>query len=274
MLTTPPTPRSPALGAPALTTDGVPDVAATLVAPRAAPGAPPLRGRTRRRMSTLDAEVVDAGAGGRGSLADQAYEHLLDALLVLDIRPGEPLKDDAIARDLEIGRTPVREALKRLETDRLVVTYPRRGTFATGIDITDLGQISEVRRELEPLAAAGAARRATAARRRELVELAAVIADLDPSSVDATTLMRHDVAVHRGVYRACGNPHLEDVLVRLDNLATRIWCLVLDRLPALGGHVGEHVDLLQAVVDGRAEDAAALAAEHVAGFERTVRGVL
>ncbi|WP_299038606.1 GntR family transcriptional regulator [uncultured Pseudokineococcus sp.] len=233
-------------------------------------------------MSTPDAEVVDTGAGGadasaaggRGSLADHAYEHLRDALLVLDIRPGEPLKDDAIARDLDIGRTPVREALKRLETDRLVVTYPRRGTFATGIDITDLGQISEVRRELEPLAAAGAARRASAAQRRELTALAALIADLDPASVDATTLMRHDVAVHRGVYRACGNPHLEDVLVRLDNLATRIWCLVLDRLPALGGHVGEHADLLRAVVDGRADDAAALAAEHVAGFERTVRGVL
>ncbi|GAA2024856.1 GntR family transcriptional regulator [Pseudokineococcus marinus] len=216
-----------------------------------------------------------AGAAARGgSLADLAYEHLRDALLVLEVRPGAPLKDDVVARELDVGRTPVREALKRLETDRLVVTYPRRGTFAAPIDISDLGQISEVRRSLEPLAAAGAARRATDEQRAGLAGLAATIAALDPPAMTAVELMRHDVAVHRGVYAASGNPHLEDVLVRLDNLATRIWCLVLDRLPAIGGHVHEHVDLLRAVVEGREDDAAALAEEHVAAFERTVRGVL
>ncbi|WP_445262930.1 GntR family transcriptional regulator [Pseudokineococcus sp. 1T1Z-3] len=207
-------------------------------------------------------------------MAEMAYEHLRDALLLLDIRPGEPLKDDAIARRLDVGRTPVREALKRLEGERLVVTYPRRGTFAAAIDMTDLGQISEVRRQLEPLAAASAARRASAAERAGLAGLAARVGGLDVASLDAAELMRHDVAVHRGVYRASGNPHLEDVLVRLDNLATRIWCLVLDRLPALGGHVGEHVDLLHAVVEGRDDDAAELALHHVVAFERAVRDVL
>lgn len=208
------------------------------------------------------------------TMADRAYEALRDALLVLDIRPGDPLNDEALARELGVGRTPVREALKRLEADRLVVAYPRRGTFATAVDITDLAHLSEIRRTLEPLAAEGAARRAGPAAREELRRLAATIEALDPATLDARTLMRHDVAVHRGVYRACGNPFLEDVLVRHDNLATRIWCLVLDRLPRFGGHVGEHVELLRAIVDGRADDAACLAHEHVTRFEREVRAVL
>jgi hypothetical protein len=63
----------------------------------------------------------------RPSLAETAYRVLQDRLLTLEIRPGDPLNDEALARDLGFGRTPVREALKRLEMDRLVVTYPRRG---------------------------------------------------------------------------------------------------------------------------------------------------
>jgi len=220
----------------------------------------------------------DAGGPAVGrtpaTMADRAYEALRDALLVLDIRPGDPLNDEALARDLGVGRTPVREALKRLEADRLVVVYPRRGTFATAVDITDLAHLSEVRRSLEPVAAEGAARRATPTARAELSALAATVEGLDAAALDARTLMRHDVAVHRGIYRACGNPFLEDVLVRHDNLATRIWCLVLDRLPRFGGHVGEHVALLRAIVDGREQEAAQLAREHVTRFEREVRAVL
>jgi DNA-binding GntR family transcriptional regulator len=212
------------------------------------------------------------------SLAEQAYERLRDRLLVLDIRPGEPLNDDALARELGVGRTPVREAFKRLEADRLVVAYPRRGTFATTVDMTDLGQISESRRALEPLAAAGAARRAGAAARAELSALARTVAGLhaevDGGTLTQRELMRHDVEVHRSIYRHCGNAYLEDVLVRHDNLATRIWCLVLDRLPTFAGHVGEHVALLEAIVAGDADEASRLALDHVTGFEETVRAVL
>ncbi|HEX5905773.1 MAG TPA: hypothetical protein VFY56_02055 [Propionibacteriaceae bacterium] len=48
------------------------------------------------------------------------------------------------------------------------------------------------------------------------------------------------MAIHRLTYRATGNPHLEDVLVRYDNLATRIWCLVIDKLPDLADHIRGH----------------------------------
>lgn len=212
------------------------------------------------------------------SLADLAYERLRDRLVVLDIRPGAPLDDDALARELGVGRTPVREAFKRLEADRLVVAYPRRGTFATTVDMTDLGHISEIRRALEPVAAADAARRAGPAARAELTALADTVrglhAAVDGGTLTQRQLMEQDVEVHRSIYRHCQNPYLHDVLVRHDNLATRIWCLVLDRLPTFAGHVGEHVALLEAIVAGDADRAARLAHDHVTGFEETVRAVL
>src|SRR5690606_9966642 len=159
---------------------------------------------------------------GPASLADQAYEGIRDRLIMLDIRPGDPLNDEALAQELGTGRTPVREALKRLEGDRLVVAYPRRGTFATAVDITDLAHISEIRAQLEPLAASRAAVTAAAATRTRLAELAKDVAELEARVDDRRELLRRDVQVHREIYRAAGNPYLEDILVRQDNLATRI----------------------------------------------------
>jgi DNA-binding GntR family transcriptional regulator len=208
------------------------------------------------------------------SLAAQAYEAIRDRLIMLDIRPGEPLNDDALAQQIGTGRTPVREALKQLEIDRLVVVYPRRGTFATTVDITDLAYISEIRSELEPLAAARAAKTAGTAARERLAELGRNLGDLAAGVADRRELIQRDVEVHREIYRACGNPYLEDILVRQDNLATRIWCLFIDRLPDLAGHVGEHRELLEAIAEGAAEDAARLALDHVTRFDAAIRAVV
>jgi len=207
-------------------------------------------------------------------LSERAYRQLRDQLIMLEIRPGEAINDQVLAGHLGIGRTPVREALKRLESDHLVVSYPRRGTFATRVDITELADISEIRERLEPLAAQRAARTASAGMRAKLRELAADIARSDTAGTDPLALMRYDIMVHRQIYAAAANPHLEDVLIRYDNLATRIWCLVLDKIPSVAGHIAEHVTLLEAIADGDADLAGTLALEHVASFEKTVRSVL
>jgi DNA-binding GntR family transcriptional regulator len=207
-------------------------------------------------------------------LSERAYRTLRDQLIMLEIRPGDAINDSVLATKLGIGRTPVREALKRLESDRLVIAYPRRGTFATRVDFTELADISEIRELLEPLAARRAARNASVPMRAHLRELAADIAESKPGSSDQHTLMRFDITVHRQIYAAAANSHLEDVLIRYDNLATRIWCLVLDKLPSVAGHITEHVNLLHAIADGDAELAAALALEHVSNFEKTIRTVL
>jgi DNA-binding GntR family transcriptional regulator len=222
----------------------------------------------------VTAAQLDSDAAAASSLAERAYLAIQDQLIMLDIRPGEPIDDDQLAKALGVGRTPVREALKRLEVDRLVVSFPRRGTFATGMDISDLAHISEIRVQLEPLAARRAAERATRTERAELVELAVRIQEMDVAQVDPAELMRCDLAVHRTMYRVAGNPHLEDVLIRYDNLATRIFCLFLDRLPTVDEHVGEHVQLLQAIAAGDAERADELARDHVLGFEKAIRAVI
>ncbi|MAO80463.1 MAG: GntR family transcriptional regulator, partial [Nocardioides sp.] len=79
------------------------------------------------------------------SLADRAYEALRHRLVMLDIAPGDVINEAALSAELEVGRTPIREALKRLEGAHLVVSYPRRGTFAANVDITDLAAITEMR---------------------------------------------------------------------------------------------------------------------------------
>lgn len=209
------------------------------------------------------------------SLAERAYLAIRDQLIMLRIPPGEPLDDDRLAASLGAGRTPVREALKRLEVDRLVVSFPRRGTFATGMDIADLAHISEIRVQLEPLAARRAAERAPRATRAELDELAARLDRLDVARTDRADVMRWDLTVHRTIYRAANNPHLEDVLIRYDNLATRIHCMFLDRLSTTDMNiVAEHVALLRAIAAGDADRADDLAREHVLGFERAVRAVI
>jgi DNA-binding GntR family transcriptional regulator len=216
----------------------------------------------------------EAAAGVDLPLSEQAYRQLRDQLIMLEIRPGEAINDSALATKLGIGRTPVREALKRLEGDHLVVSYPRRGTFATRVDITELADISEIRELLEPLAARRAAASATMGMRASLRQLASDIAASDPLTAEPQALMRYDIMVHRQIYAAAANPHLEDVLIRYDNLATRIWCLVLDKIPSVSGHITEHTELLHAIADGDADRAGALALAHVTSFEATVRTVL
>ncbi|MET7703510.1 GntR family transcriptional regulator [Streptomyces sp. NPDC005485] len=217
--------------------------------------------------------TTDPG-GEELSLAERAYRAVRDQLVMLEIRPGAPINEEHLAQSLGVGRTPVREALKRLQYERLITTYPRRGTFATDVNITDLAHISEVRLELEPLAAAQAARRATAADRSVLMAVRRELESVDPLRSGTTDLMHLDLRVHRAVYAAAHNPYLEDTLVRHDNLATRIWCLFIDRLSDMAGHVEEHGPLIEAIVDGEPEKAAQLARSHVEDFERAIRGAI
>src|SRR5512133_190975 len=110
-------------------------------------------------------------APATGLLSDRAYAALRDRLITLQIAPGAPIDEDALIRELGVGRTPVREAVRRLVLEGLVVVYPRRGTFATAINLTSLSDITDVRLQLEPHAAERAARLADEGDRREAREL-------------------------------------------------------------------------------------------------------
>jgi DNA-binding GntR family transcriptional regulator len=218
---------------------------------------------------------VDAMSQGRSGqlLADRAYAELRDRIVTLRIAPGEPINEDLLGEELVMGRTPVREAIKRLALENLVTVFPRRGTFASEINITDLAHISDVRNQLEGHAAYRAAQRLTDAQRAELAGLRAELA-ASKGSDDADALMALDARVHRFVYRCAANPYLEETLGRYFNLSLRIWYLVLDRLPHLFARVHEHDDMLRAIAAGEADRAREIVADHVATFEREIRGVL
>src|SRR6201986_2374849 len=197
-----------------------------------------------------DISVVSEGRGSqRGLLADRAYRALRDRLVTLRIPPGAPIDEDAIGRELKMGRTPVREAIKRLALENLVTVFPRRGTFASEINITDLADISDVRTQLEGHAAYRAPQRITPAQRDELEGLLTEI-EHSQGSDDIAALMALDTRVHRFIHRAAGNPYLEDSLGRFFNLSLRIWYLVLNRLPHVFARVHEQGYLLRAIAYG------------------------
>jgi DNA-binding GntR family transcriptional regulator len=216
--------------------------------------------------------ATGARSGAGELLADRAYVELRDQIVSLAIAPGAPINEESLGRELGLGRTPLREAIKRLALENLVAVYPRRGTFVTEINITDLAHISDVRVQLESHAAYRAAQRLTPAQRDELDALVEEI-ERRPRG-DADALMALDARIHRFVYRCAGNPYLRETLERYLNLSLRIWYLVLGRLPHLFERVHEHTELLEAVRAGDADRARAIAVEHVATFESEIRGVL
>jgi len=169
-----------------------------------------------------------------------------------------------------MGRTPVREALRRLALEGLIVVYPRRGTFASSVNITSLSDITDVRAQLEPHAAERAARLADPGDRREI---AALLAQLDGTS-SQTSLIELDARVHRFVHRCSRNPYLARDLDRYLNMSIRIWYVTFDRLPPMQDPVSEHRALLAAIADADPVAARTVALEHVLAFAREMRAAL
>ena len=202
-------------------------------------------------------------------IADRAYGELRDRIVTLALPPGSPLREDVLMRELALGRTPLREAVKRLALEALVEVRPRSGTYVTDVQASDIVHIAEVRAELEAQAARLAAKRLDDDQRALAAEL-----DADLRAIEGTTgvdaYMRLDERVHRFVWEAAGNPYPLDALERLWALSLRIWHLVLDRVEALPAAVDEQRALLEALVAGDARRAGARMREHVQAFEAEI----
>ena len=199
--------------------------------------------------------------------ADRAYLAIRGLIVSLELPPGAVIDERELMERLGLGRTPVREALRRLAQEQLVEVFPRRGMFVTGVDVRDLARISEVRAALEPEAARLAADRATDVEREEL-------ADLGDGIKKGADLMGLDERIHRSIYAAAHNHLLEKTLGEYYVLALRIWMIALDRAQDLQDAVEAHRDLIRAIVVADGECAAELMRAHVEGFEDAMRKVL
>ena len=202
------------------------------------------------------------------SLADKAYHEIRGLIVSLELAPGAVIDERELIKRLEIGRTPVREALRRLSHEGLVEVYPRRGMFVTGVDVRELARLSEVREVLEPEAARLAAERATDADREELRSL------LEELDAGGSELMGLDERIHRAVYRAAHNDLLEATLEQYYVLALRIWSIALDRAHELEEAVETHRTLLEAIQAGDGDRAADTMRAHVQNFEQAMHRVL
>jgi DNA-binding GntR family transcriptional regulator len=202
-------------------------------------------------------------------VAERAYVALRDRIVMHHLPPGTVLREDALMQDLDIGRTPLREAVKRLALENLVAVQPRRGTFVTAIEAADIQNITEVRAELEGYAAELAALRLDPDTHATADTLLHDIESLDGAG-DQELLMRFDERIHRFIWEAAHNPYLAQTLERYFTHSLRIWYLVLDHVPTLGHAVHDQTQLLEAILDRNGPHARTIMHEHVIAFQREI----
>lgn len=202
-------------------------------------------------------------------VAERAYVELRDRIVTLHLPPGTVLREDELMSEMGIGRTPLREAVKRLALENLVEVQPRRGTFVSAIEAADIQNITEVRAELEAYAAELAALRLDPDTRAKADALLHDIESLDGAG-DPDLLMRMDERIHRFIWEAAHNPYLAQTLERYFTHSLRIWYLVLDRVPTLGHAVHDQSQLLEAILDRSGPHARTIMHEHVIAFQREI----
>jgi DNA-binding GntR family transcriptional regulator len=202
-------------------------------------------------------------------VAERAYVELRDRIVTLRLAPGTVLREDELMREMGIGRTPLREAVKRLALENLVAVQPRRGTFVTAVEASDILNITEVRAELEGYAAELAALRMNGEARAAAEALLDEIEEVT-NPHEQEWLMRFDERIHHFVWEASGNPYLIETLERYFTHSLRIWYLVLDRVPGLGHAVHDQMHLLEALLERDGSRARTIMREHVLAFQREI----
>jgi len=210
-----------------------------------------------------------SGVPSPALVAERAYLELRDRIVTLRLAPGTVLREDELMSAMDIGRTPLREAVKRLALESLVAVQPRRGTFVAGVESADIVNVTEVRAQLEGYAAELAAQRIDAPARAAGEALLHEVEELSRPD-DQDWLMRFDERIHHFTWEASGNPFLVETLERYWTHSLRIWYLVLDRVPGLGHAVHDQTQLLQALLDGEGDAARTIMREHILAFQSEV----
>lgn len=205
------------------------------------------------------------------SLSQQAYDRIKRKIVYLELEPGAVIDEAALQEELALGRTPIREALQRLEKEKLVTIVPRRGMFVTEISITDLYQIFELRLTVEALAIRLAARRGTAVHWQQMAD---VLNSIPWDKATDQQLIEIDEACHHIIYDAAGNHFLEDMLITCYALSLRLWYFFLHRIGDMRTAVQEHQQIYEVLRDGNASEAVRLMEQHIQSFQAEMHAIM
>ena len=196
---------------------------------------------------------------------DRAYKLLLDLILGGKIDTDTPLSERKLAETLDMGRTPIREAVRALVHEGLLETRPARGTFVRAVTLDDVREIYEVKLALEGMAAYLAAERGvTEALLAYGPKFKAMMKR--PESFDVEEIYQLGATFHIEIFNAARNKNLFQIYepVRMRNATTLTLPAHYD--PKWVNHsVGEHLDILEAIVSGDGTKAQQVMVDHISG---------
>ena len=190
------------------------------------------------------------------SLTDRAYVALEEMICTLRLEPGEVLSEGALSETLQIGRTPVREALQRLAREGLVTVLPRRGVLVSDFNVKKQLRMLEVRRELERLMARSAAVRATTEERERFVAIAGAMQE-SAGAGDDIRFMRLDHEFNVLVSQANRNEFASEAISLMAGLSRRFWFMHHRNAGDLSTIARLHADIASAIAAGDGTAAAA-----------------
>jgi len=207
------------------------------------------------------------------SHSETAYRILKEKIVTLEFPPATLLNEASLRAELNLGRTPIREALQRLAYEKLVIILPRRGTIVADLNITDIQKIFEIRVELEVYAARLAAERANS---EQIADMEALFASADDiiQRGDHHQLINLDHQAHRLLAQAAHNEFLEETLEQLYTHILRLWYVSLHKVSRLSEAIEEHRHIIAAVKAGDGERAAQIMRAHITGFQRGIAAFL
>lgn len=199
-------------------------------------------------------------------LSDMAYEAMRSAINRSDLKPGDRLSEYKLAEWLKISRTPVREALRRLENEGLVSSHPKRGLIVSSLDEASLQELFAARELIEGTVAAMAARFATDSE----ISLLQHMVSIEPGLIDHPDRMfEHNLTFHRLISQAARNRYLVKYLQSIsDTLSANRRVSTLVNPQRRQQVCQEHRQLVDAVARHDEEAARQAAIEHIQGARR------
>lgn len=195
------------------------------------------------------------------SLATQVFEKLEEDIITGVYPRGEILTELKLVEQLGVSRTPIREALRRLEQERLIAESGK-GSVVLGITLEDLVDLMDIRERIEGLAAYYATKNLTDAGKKELQHIIE-LQDFYLSKQDIDNLQKMDDKFHSAIYHLADRPVLRDVLVPLHRKSQRYRKISIEDNDRLGKSILEHKAICEAILSGNADLAAELITVHI-----------